>query len=137
MHLIPIVRRISAPPSAPRTHDLPHATPHQSVPLRGQADKLCALTLDEVADLGMPSWLPLGDAAALIDQHMATLPAGASCRPLMVQPLASFAMLTSGISLVSLGLDPGCTRWAGPLAASAALQHTRHCAPDGSMQGVG
>ena len=51
-----------------------------------QADKLCAMTLDGVAELNLPSWLPLSDAATLIDQHMATLPPGASCRPLTVHP---------------------------------------------------
>lgn len=36
------------------------------------ADKLCFLTLDEVADMHLPNWLPISDAEALIDQHMAS-----------------------------------------------------------------
>ena len=34
------------------------------------ADKLCFLTLDEVSDLRLPSWLTINDAEALIDRHM-------------------------------------------------------------------
>ena len=52
-----------------------------------QADKLCLLALDDVASMDLPSWLPLGDAAALIDRHMERLPEGASCRPSLVRPL--------------------------------------------------
>lgn len=50
-----------------------------------QADKLCLLALDEVASLELPSWLPLGDAAALVDRHMEHLPEGAACRPSVVR----------------------------------------------------
>jgi len=42
---------------------------HAAVELR--ADKLIVLTLDAVADLGLPQWLPLNDAEELMAAHMA------------------------------------------------------------------
>ena len=35
-----------------------------------QADKLFCMTLDEVLDLRLPQWLPVGDAEALVVEHL-------------------------------------------------------------------
>ncbi|KAK9821240.1 hypothetical protein WJX81_007316 [Elliptochloris bilobata] len=70
---------------------------HAAVELH--ADKLIILTLDAVADLGLPHWLPLNDAEELMAAHMARAAAAGEPVPLGVCRVGNLLPSASGIAV--------------------------------------
>ncbi len=105
---------------------------HAAVELR--ADKLIVLTLDAVADLGLPQWLPLNDAEELMAAHMARAAAAGDpvppgvCRVGNLLPAAPAAGGTQAgpAPLPELQLD---LDWCAPGSAAPASRRRGH-APD-------
>ena len=107
---------------------------HAAVELR--ADKLIILTLDAVADLGLPHWLPLNDAEELMAAHMARAAAAGEPVPPGVCRVGNLLPDASGVAdspeagptpLPELQLDLDCwqaLRFPNSLlAAVAACKH--------------
>ena len=104
---------------------------HAAVELR--ADKLIILTLDAVAELGLPHWLPLNDAEELMAAHMARAAAAGEPVPPGVCRVGNLLPDASGVAaspeagpapLPELQLDLDCwqaLRFPNSLLAAVAV----------------